>query len=72
MYSNYDPYYSASRREAMAAARKAKQEPQAIAAVLPVNHSLIFISSLLSIILNPLLIISLLGIVGLALILLGL
>ncbi len=70
MYSYSDPYQSASRRQAMAAARQAENEPQAIAVALPASR--ILISPLLSILLNPFLIISLLGILTLALILLGL
>jgi len=65
MYSNYDPYQAANRREAMTAACRAQSEPQVIAAALPVRPN--FLLSLLQ--LNPLLLIL---VVTLVLILLGL
>lgn len=72
MYSFHECNQAANRREAMTAAQRT-QEPQVIAAAMPVQPTLL--SSLLSLIINPLLIysiISLIIIVSLVLILLGL
>jgi hypothetical protein len=75
MYSFHDYNQAASRREAMTAARY-EQEPQVIAAAMPAQSSLSsLLASLLSLIISPLFIhsiISLIIIVSLVLILLGL
>ena len=68
MYSNYN-YRAASCREAMAAARRAEQAPQTIAATMPRPT---LITSLLSLIISPLSIINLIIVLSLVLILLGL